>query len=232
MDPHRLSAARALRDAGFAAASPPALRVLQALAEAHSNALVRAVKRHAHLQARAHPNAADVHAGLVNILGSEAIAALFDYSLSKKPHSQGSRKRKRDGTKATATPSSLQLFQEKEFPVSAPVTIPPEIFLPPFPSIHTYKSGEISGHRESDIAKLREIKALRAREVDANLRRLLLARENVSSDSTPGDTGNGKVDENDMIGLAASAVLDGPVVGSLNYRLQRVGGAQSIQKIL
>ncbi|KAJ3248005.1 hypothetical protein HDU78_002438 [Chytriomyces hyalinus] len=65
---------------------------------------------------------------------------------------------------------------------------PNDPYLPKYPSVHTYKKGEISGDRESNVAKLREIKALRAREVDSNLRRLLLASEQISN--AGGNSGN------------------------------------------
>ncbi|KAJ3131023.1 hypothetical protein HK100_006969 [Physocladia obscura] len=132
--------------------------------------------------------------------------------------------------------SSFLLFSHKEFllhpPPSDSSALPPDAFLPKYPSVHTYKRGEISGQRESDIAKLREIKALRARQVDANLRRLLLAREHLVQDDNDNDSAQThavpesaavlihSTANNDLfVGGATSGV--GQMLGSVNYQLQR-----------
>ncbi|KAJ3230269.1 hypothetical protein HDU81_004637 [Chytriomyces hyalinus] len=117
---------------------------------------------------------------------------------------------------------------------------PNDPYLPKYPSVHTYKKGEISGDRESNVAKLREIKALRAREVDSNLRRLLLASEQISnaggnsasSSSKEAIPGASKGAASSIFpgGAAAAAHLGllhsgGGDVGVVNYRLQRLQGA-------
>ncbi|KAJ3403067.1 hypothetical protein HDU80_004503 [Chytriomyces hyalinus] len=166
--------------------------------------------------------------------------------------------------------SSVKLFKHAEFDVSlssekkgvaiaplaqnnmvpdhsdnAPVRnpyFPNDPYLPKYPSVHTYKKGEISGDRESNVAKLREIKALRAREVDSNLRRLLLASEQISN--AGGNSGNASSSKeaiavsgvkssfsgggvNGHFGLVhnSSGGGGGGDVGVVNYRLQRLQGA-------
>ncbi|KAJ3193348.1 hypothetical protein HK101_004973 [Irineochytrium annulatum] len=135
-----------------------------------SEVLVKA-HEYAELGCRSRPNMHDLMMALDewDITPASLIRTVEGFNCEHVPLQQ----RIRDDTE-------LQNFRYREFPCTdTPAPRPRHVpdHLPPFPSEHTYKSTKIPGRPEYDRAKLREINAKSSREVEANLRRLLLARE-------------------------------------------------------
>ncbi|KAI9359687.1 hypothetical protein DFJ73DRAFT_793765 [Zopfochytrium polystomum] len=162
------------RSTGFASANRDALDLLAELFSSYMSDLVRRTTALANGANRAEPNIGDIKVVLERMgVTPNALAAYKSRA-----------ERANLPSLAIEPPPDVipseQEFRTKEFkcestPWLRPYYIPP--YFPEYPCVHTYKSTEITGLAEEDPAKLREIRAIRALQVEANLRRLLLARE-------------------------------------------------------
>ncbi|KAJ3076530.1 hypothetical protein HDU98_002518 [Podochytrium sp. JEL0797] len=223
--------------AGFSSATTESLYALDHLLTSHLSALASRAKSAQELMARNTPNLADVHSSIpdANLFFEE----LIEYAFMEDARGETAHLRKADSNDPEVLPHeseepsvSLDLFLHKEFQAETAKphrnqqqqqhsktnpNFPNDPQLPIYPSVHTYKKGEISGQRETDTAKLREIKAMRALEVDANLRRLLLAREILMGDQRDAGGSRGK----EAAGLAGAGVGAGDASGFVNYQMQR-----------
>ncbi|KAI8613324.1 hypothetical protein BC830DRAFT_1132798 [Chytriomyces sp. MP71] len=211
-----------LKTAGFNSVRREALVALTGIFHAHSLQLVHRTSEYANAMGRTQPHAADILAALNDSVAIDPFLSFSEMSHFASTTIPLARSLLNTSIPSSAVSHSLLLFSQKEFQAGLEFPPPPanasrsnlsnpkyplDPHLPPFPSVHTYKKGEISGERETNVARLREIKALRAREVDANLRRLLLAGDSLGGPSSSGASYT-----------EASAVNVGEIV---NYVIQR-----------
>ncbi|KAI8843179.1 hypothetical protein BJ741DRAFT_590220 [Chytriomyces cf. hyalinus JEL632] len=267
-----------LKESGFETCDADALTAMRGLFEARLILLATRTRNYAHAMSRSSPHAADLSLSLAdaNVHINSLKQYAKDLKNTKRTLISAAAVPRFNHTDSVVS-TSVKLFKHAEFDVSSSIEkkgvaivapliqnmvpdhsdnalpvrnpdFPNDPYLPKYPSVHTYKKGEISGDRESNVAKLREIKALRAREVDSNLRRLLLASEQISNAGS-GNSGNVASSSsstkeaisasgggsrsfsgvaNGHLGLLHSSSSGGGGVGDVgvvNYRLQRLQGA-------